>query len=250
MDFLSSRQIKLIKSLHQKKYRQEYKMFLLEGEKLVNEAIRDKQEIIEFIVIKDGYNLSTNFNVNVYKAKDSIFSSLSTLSTPPPVLAVCNFLDDKEIPIDFSKQFSFYLDSINDPGNFGTIIRVCDWFGIKQIYCSPNTVELYNPKTVQASKGSILRVSVKYIDFEKLNLSSEVPIYAATLDGDNFYKLNIKNGLIILGNESHGISKTILKKVTNKFTIPKHYESKADSLNVAMSASIIASEVFKNAQLL
>jgi len=249
MELLNNRQIKLIKSLHQKKYRQEYKMFLLEGEKLVNEVIRDKQDIIEFIVTKEGHNFTANSNLKVYKARESVFSALSTLSTPPPVLAVCNFLDDKEISIDFSKQFSFYLDSINDPGNFGTIIRVCDWFGIKQIYCSPDTVELYNPKTVQASKGSILRVSVKYIEFEKLNLSNKVPVFATTMDGENVYTLNIKNGLIILGNESHGISNAILKKVDQKITIPKHIDSKAESLNVAMSASIIASEVFKNVQL-
>ncbi|GIV27632.1 MAG: hypothetical protein KatS3mg027_1446 [Bacteroidia bacterium] len=123
---------------------------------------------------------------------------------------------------------------------WGTIIRIADWFGINEIFCSPTTVELYNPKTIQASKGSFLRVNVYYIPFNELKMDSN--IYATDMQGQSIYSLKNKTGLIILGNEAHGISPKIKEKAHQIITIPKNPYSKAESLNVAMSAAIIASE--------
>lgn len=243
MDSLSKNQIKFIKSLHQKKQRQEHQLFLIEGEKLVNEVLRDKPEIIEWLIIKKNYAFEKEISKPVYFIDDAVFASISTLSTPPPIMAVCKFLPHStELSINLNSTFSFYLDNINDPGNLGTIIRICDWFGISKIHCSPNTVELYNPKTIQASKGSFLRVNVIYIPFEKLNLSPQTIVYAADTKGTNIYQTSLKSGLIILGNEANGISPSLKNYVHQYLTIPKHPNSKAESLNVAMSAAIIASE--------
>ncbi len=243
---LSKNQIKFIKSLHQKKNRQEYEMFLLEGEKLVNEALRDKPEIIEFLVVENNYEALASLqkiSFPVFYTNPSVFSDISTLVTPPPVLAVCKFLDNSySETVDLKDTFSFYLDNINDPGNLGTIIRIADWFGLKELFCSPDTVELYNPKTIQASKGSFLRVKVNYITFDKLKISENTLIYGADLSGQSLYAVSKKSGLIILGNESHGISKALKKQVHQFICIPKNKTSRAESLNVAMSAAIIAYE--------
>lgn len=238
---LSKNQIKFIKSLHQKKYRQEHQMFILEGEKLVNEALRDKPSIVEYIVVRKSSSFSSRFPVKVFVVDDSVFNTLSTLSTPQDIMAICHFLPEEECSIDLNNEFTFYLDRINDPGNLGTIIRICDWFGIRQIFCSPDTVELYNPKTINASKGSFLRVNVSYVEFEKID-SDKYPIYIADIEGEDVKAIKNKTGIVILGNEAQGISKEIKERIKNKINIPKHFSSKAESLNVAMSAAIIAYE--------
>lgn len=246
MLILSKNQIKFIKSLHQKKYRYEHQMFLLEGEKLVNEALRDKPDIVEYLIVQEDYKVSIPSHISVYFAKSSALQTISALESPPPVMAVCHFLNTpKNSFIQLENTFSFYLDNINDPGNLGTIIRVCDWFGIKELYCSPNTVDLYNSKTIQASKGSFLRVKVLYSEFHALHISDKTKIYAADLIGESIYTLKDKNGLIILGNEAHGISDTLNPSIHQYIHIPRYPGSKAESLNVAMSASIIANEFVK-----
>lgn len=248
MSHLSKNQIKFIKSLHQKKYRQKYQMFLLEGEKLVKEAIRDKPNIIEYLIIKDNYTLNLNSSPSIpqYQINANLFDSLSTLSSPPPIMAICKFLPPAtDILMDLNTRFTFYLDNINDPGNLGTIIRICDWFGITQLFCSPDTVELYNPKTISACKGSFLRTVVTYIEFEKLK-DLNIRFYIADTNGKSIYQLNNKNGIVVLGNESLGVSPQIKSIVKESITIPRHPLSKTESLNVAMSAAIIASEFSKD----
>lgn len=245
---LSKSQIKLIKSLHQKKDRQEQQLFLIEGEKLINETLRDKPEIIQWIIVQKGYDFSINLpsTIEIFTVNEHVYHSLSMLSSPQPLMAVCKFLPiDNTIEIDLKSNFSFYLDDINDPGNLGTIIRICDWFGINQIFCSKHTVDLYNPKVIQASKGSFLRVKVNYLDFDALPISDDVPIYATDMQGTSVYSIKQKRGIIVLGNEANGISSFIKRKSHDTISIPKHPNSKAESLNVAMSAAIIASEFFK-----
>lgn len=246
MQTLSKNQIKFIKSLHHKKYRYEHQMFLLEGEKLVNEALRDKPEIVEYLIVQEDYKISVHPHIPLYSVPSSILHTISTLESPPPVIAVCHFLNTpKHAPIRLENTFSFYLDNINDPGNLGTIIRTCEWFGIMELYCSPTTVDLYNPKTIQASRGSFLRVNVLYSAFHSLHISKKTNIYAADLMGESIYTLKNKNGLIILGNEAHGISDTLKPFIHQYIHIPPHPNSQAESLNVAMSAAIIASEFVK-----
>ncbi|RME17882.1 MAG: RNA methyltransferase [Bacteroidetes bacterium] len=248
MSILSKNQIKFIKSLHQKKYRQEHQMFLLEGEKLVNEALRDKPEIIDCLIINSSFKNKNTLpsHIPIYQTDESIFNSLSQLTTPPNIMAVCKYFEIPSKPINLQKQFTFYLDNINDPGNFGTIIRTCDWFGITELFCSPQCVDVLNPKSIQASKGSFLRVKITYTKFENLNLPDAVNIYAAHMKGKNIFEITDKTGLIILGNEANGISTELLQFVKEKISIPKHPDSHTESLNVAMSAAIIASQFFKS----
>ncbi len=216
-------------------------MFILEGEKLVNEVIRDKPSIVEYIVVRKSCSFATHLPVKIFTVDDSVFNALSTLSTPPDVMAVCKFLPKEKFSVDLNKQFTFYLDRINDPGNLGTIIRICDWFGIRQIFCSPDTVELYNPKTINASKGSFLRVNLSYVEFEKID-SDKYPIYVTDIEGEDIKTIKNKKGIVVLGNESQGVSEEIKKRVKGKINIPKHFSIQAESLNVAMSAAIIAYE--------
>ncbi len=245
MTTLNKSQIKLIKSLHQKKYRQLHQLFLLEGEKLVNEVLRDKPEIVEWIIIRKYHSLLFNKTLKVYELDEKIYDSLSNLISPPSVMAVCRYLStEDEIIVDLKNNFSFYLDSINDPGNLGTIIRLCDWFGVKQIFCSSDTVDIYNPKVIQASKGSFLRVSVMYIDINNLlgKLDHDINIYGANMNAQSVYMVKEKNGLIVLGNESNGISNNVKSKIKEYISIPKNRKSKAESLNVSIAAGIIANE--------
>jgi len=138
---------------------------------------------------------------------------------------------------------SLYLDDIRDPGNLGTIIRIADWFGIKQVFCSPNTAELYNPKTLQATMGAILRVNVITIPFiDLLPLLNNTPIYGAILEGENIYTTSLKHGLIVIGNEANGISNEVLKHINNHITIPAATSNGSESLNAANACAIICSE--------
>jgi TrmH family RNA methyltransferase len=136
-----------------------------------------------------------------------------------------------------------YLDDIRDPGNLGTIIRIADWFGINQVFCSKQCTELYNPKTLQATMGAVLRVNVEYIDFENLLLKNKsLPVYGAVLNGENIYQTELKNGIIVIGNEANGISEVILKQITLPITIPSASINGSESLNAANACAIICSE--------
>ena len=140
------------------------------------------------------------------------------------------------------------LDDIRDPGNLGTILRLCDWFGIKQIICSKETVDIYNPKVVQATMGSIARVNVNYVDLKTFIAEANVPVFGTFMDGENIYQSNLpQSGIIIMGNEANGISSEIEKIVTSRLTIPRFGElQKTESLNVATATAIILSEFKRN----
>jgi len=149
----------------------------------------------------------------------------------------------KEVDLNTLRNaFSLVLDDVQDPGNLGTIIRTADWFGIKTIICSENTVEAYNPKTVQSTMGSLCRVNIIYTSLVQFLKNTKLPIYGALLDGENIYQTNWGNeGLILLGNEGHGIGKELIEQITVPVTIPRFGE--AESLNVAVSAAIFCSEI-------
>jgi TrmH family RNA methyltransferase len=245
---LSKNRIKSILSLQNKKFRKELNSFVIEGNKLIDEALKSDFEISTIIATKKWLN-SNNIQkeVEIIETTDSEIKKVSSLSTPQEVVAIVKLPDTK---IDFStlsNKLSLVLDNIKDPGNLGTIVRLCDWFGIETIICSSETVDIYNSKTVQATMGSIFRVNTLYTDlsefiqhFEK---NSDFNIYGAFLNGENIYTSNLKKcGLIIMGSESHGISSEVEKFVTKKITIPKFTNSQTESLNVAISAAIICSE--------
>lgn len=232
MTTLNSSQIKEIRSLSEKKFRQQTGLFVVEGEKMVDEALASGFEV-----------------VGVYR-KDEIgeaaMSRISSLSSPSPVLAVLR-QQAWSIP-DISSGLYVALDSVRDPGNLGTIIRLCDWFGIDAIFASEDTVELYNPKVVQSTMGAIFRKKVIYCDLKEVCGRFKAlgkPVYGTFLDGSNIYAQPLsKDGLIIMGNESNGISDALRACVTDSLLIPSFTGGAptAESLNVAIATAVTLSE--------
>lgn len=246
---ISKNQIKQVKALHLKKFRDEEQLFIAEGVKIVTEIIRFAPSLIRELYATrsfiDQYSdqLSDKFNVNAITEAD--LERISTLNNPNQVLAVCNYFPQTQASIDLDQQFSLYLDDIRDPGNLGTILRIADWFGIKQIFASKTSTEIYNPKTIQSAMGAFLRVRVYYLGLEELLISKKFPVYGAVLNGKNLYKETLKNGLILIGNEANGISELNLKKITHPITIPAASSNNTESLNAAMATSIICAEFFR-----
>lgn len=230
---LSKTQIQFIRSLSQKKGREEHSMFVVEGEKMVDEAIRSGFEIVD-----------------IYKRDvigEDIMSRISSLNSPSPVLAVVKMPQGRDIIFPSNNTLSLALDSVRDPGNLGTIIRVADWFGIEAIYASKDCVDLYNPKVIQSTMGALFRSKIYYVDlFDLLSgLDGDIPVYGTFLDGDSIYSgVKKANGVIVMGSESHGISKKIEECVSKKILIPPYPSDSngSESLNVAIATAIVCSE--------
>ena len=234
---LSKNHIKLITSLSQKKYRQKHKLFVVEGVKVVQEFLNSSYELD--IVFSSNTNFSsTNKFIEV---TDQELKKISSLKNPNKVLAIFK-IPNQINPI--MGGLILALDSINDPGNLGTIIRLCDWFGIEQLVCSNETVDCFNSKVVQASMGSLTRVAVSYLDLKKYLQNASVPIFVADMDGLNVYKTKLPDSaVLVLGNEANGISDEIKQLVTTKITIPRYGAfHQTESLNVATASAILLSE--------
>lgn len=185
----------------------------------------------------------TNANIKLFEVNNAELQKISTLQTPQGVLALVYIPQQQAIAHkSLQNAFSLVLDDVQDPGNLGTIIRTADWFGIKNIICSMHTVEAYNPKTVQSTMGSLCRVNLIYTELNQFLSETKLPIFGALLKGDSIYETNWGNeGLILLGNEGHGISEELIKNITIPVTIPRF--GQAESLNVAVSAAIFCSEL-------
>ena len=229
---VSKNQIKLISSLHQKKYRIAHQLFIAEGVKGINELLQSNFELEHLYVTIDEFKSVSTTQKTVIS--DADLKKISALTTPNTCLAV--FKIPKEKPV-LNKGLIVALDTIRDPGNMGTILRLCDWFGINQVVCSKETVDLYNPKVVQATMGSIARVNVNYLNLKDFLETTSLPIYGTFMDGEDLYNSEITNeGIIILGNEANGISKEIEELVTKRITIPRFGNlQQTESLNVATS---------------
>ena len=236
---LSKNQFKFIKNLRRKKYRVEQKLFLTEGVKVVEEFLESNFNLFKLYHTKDYIVKHKEKNVQVITDKE--LKSISDFSTPNKVIGIFEIPDQSKIQI---QGLTLVLDHINDPGNLGTIIRLCDWFGIEQLICSMHTVDCYNPKVVQASMGSLSRVSLVYRDIEEYLKQENRTVYGTFLDGKNVYKEKLeKNAVLILGNESNGIRTEIEKRITSKLTIPQFGNVKrTESLNVATATAILLSE--------
>ena len=234
---LSKNHIKLITSLSQKKYRQKHKLFVVEGVKVVQEFLNSSYEL-DIVFSSDTNFSSTNKFIEV---TDQELKKISSLKNPNKVLAIFK-IPNQINPI--MGGLILALDSINDPGNLGTIIRLCDWFGIEQLVCSNETVDCFNSKVVQASMGSLTRVAVSYLDLKKYLQNASVPIFVADMDGLNVYKTKLPDSaLLVLGNEANGISDEIKQLVTTKITIPRYGAfQQTESLNVATASAILLSE--------
>ena len=234
---LSKNHIKLITSLSQKKYRQKHKLFVVEGVKVVQEFLNSSYEL-DIVFSSDTDFSSTDKFIEV---TDQELKKISSLKNPNKVLAIFK-IPNQINPI--MGGLILALDSINDPGNLGTIIRLCDWFGIEQLVCSNETVDCFNSKVVQASMGSLTRVAVSYLDLKKYLQNASVPIFVADMDGLNVYKTKLPDSaVLVLGNEANGISDEIKQLVTTKVTIPRYGAfQQTESLNVATASAILLSE--------
>ena len=249
---LTQNQIKQIKSLHQKKNRTEEKLFIAEGPKLVEEMLGSKFTFAGIYAKKewltDNSDRLINKNISFTEINDKELERISTQATPNKVLAVIN-IPEQIIPMGiFGKELILMLDDIKDPGNLGTIIRTANWFGINHIFCSENSSELYNPKVVQSTMGSIAKVNVYYTNLStllKANVNG-VNVYGTFMNGESIYNISPdKNGVIIIGNESGGISDDLLSLVTKKIAIPLHKnqnQHSPESLNASIATAILCYE--------
>ncbi|KVV13793.1 RNA methyltransferase [Flavobacterium sp. TAB 87] len=240
---VSKNQIKLISSLHQKKYRFANQLFFAEGVKVIQELLDSDLELEHLFTTQNDFE-----TVSLHKRSEiseSDLKKISALTTPNSCLAVF------KIPVEKSLTQSgliVALDDVRDPGNLGTILRLCDWFGIEQLVCSVGTVDLYNPKVVQATMGSIARVNVVYTDLGKFISESKLPVYGTFMDGESVYNSKLPSeGIIVMGNEANGISGSIESKVSKRITIPRFGDlQKTESLNVATATAVILSEFKRN----
>ncbi len=248
---LSKNQIKEIQSLQLKKFRDARQLFIAEGIKTVTEIVQNRPELVNEIFatadfIRHHQQLLTSQKLNYHEITDSDLEKISLQQSPNQVFAVCHYFSETITDFDFETGFSLYLDDVRDPGNFGTIVRLADWFGIPSIFCSPGSCDLYNPKVIQATMGAFLRVNVVYTELDALLSKRPVKtIYGALLDGTNLYKQQLQNGLILIGNEANGIRDNHLPLVTVPLTIPAHRSNGTESLNAAVATSIIVSEFFR-----
>lgn len=234
---VSKSQIKLITSLQQKKYRDREGLFIAEGPKVISELKEAGLKLHSFFSTEFSEDTSyVNFSVTEVELQ-----KMSGLKTANKSLAV--FEIPKQATIA-SEGLVLALDAIRDPGNLGTIIRLCDWFGVTQLLCSLDTADCYNPKVIQATMGSISRVQVHYLNLAEYLSNASVPVFGGVLNGQNLYTSEIpKSGIIVMGNEANGISEEVTEALTHKITIPQFgAEQKTESLNVATATAILLSE--------
>ena len=236
---LSKNQIKLITSLKHKKYRIELQLFVAEGIKGMNEFLNSNSRLENLFCTEEVYPAFKKFDPQIISETE--LSKISGLTTPNKVLGLFKI---PEVATIDEEGLILVLDDINDPGNLGTIIRLSDWFGVKQLVCSNNTVDCYNQKVVQATMGSLVRIPITYCDLKEFLKQTKLPIYGAVMDGENVYSMDLEqNAILLMGSESHGISEKIRSLLNNKITIPKYSDVVAtESLNVATATAILLYE--------
>lgn len=233
---LSNNEIRLIRSLAQKKFRDEEGLFVVEGEKMVSEAMNSPFEVVKIVRRED--------------VGEDVMSRISQCSTPSPVLAVLKQKPAKELTMQAGLYLA--LDAIRDPGNLGTIIRIADWFGIRSVLASKDTVDIYNPKVVQSTMGAIFRVDFHYTDLVKAASMAKAAggaVYGTFLDGENIYSKTLNPGVdvpsvIVIGNESNGISDRMAAEVTDRLFIPPFPADRrgSESLNAAVATAVTVAE--------
>lgn len=238
---LTAHTIKTIQSLDKKKYRQKYNLFLVEGNKIIKELPNSDYEI-ENLYSVDPENLIFKTQ-NIEKILPNDLKKISFLQHPKDSVAVCKIPESKILK---DVKIQLILDGIQDPGNLGTIIRLADWFGIEQIICSNDTVDVYNPKVIQATMGSFLRVNVFYTELEEYLTAYENPVFGTDMNGENIYETKFPEKFsLVFGNEGNGIRPSTEDLIAKMITIPRFGKSRStESLNVSMSAGIILGEIF------
>ncbi|SNR17338.1 TrmH family RNA methyltransferase [Tenacibaculum jejuense] len=241
---LSKNQIKLINSLRQKKYRKINQLFIAEGVKVVNELLSSNLKVNSIFATED-YVLDEQYTKIRTLISETELKKITALKTPNKVLGVFHIPEVNEVE---DEGLIVALDAINDPGNLGTIIRLCDWFGIQKLVCSTDTVDCYNQKVIQSTMGSISRVHISYEDLEEYLTSTDLPSFVADMEGENVYTTKLpQNAVLVMGNEANGISKSIREIIQNKLTIPRFGKiNQTESLNVATATAILISEFKRN----
>ncbi|MCH9661130.1 MAG: RNA methyltransferase [Bacteroidetes bacterium] len=234
---ISKSQIKLITSLQQKKYRNKTGLFIAEGRKIISDLLVANLQLHSLFATEDASNLSNQY-VEVNARELQKISSLTTANTMLAIFHIPKMISAK------TNGLTVVLDAVRDPGNLGTIIRLCDWFGVHQLVCSLDTVDCFNPKVVQATMGSIARVQISYTDILRYIKEAELPVYAAVMDGTSVYEASLKSdAILVMGNEANGISQPIQKLIEEKVTIPYFGNpDTAESLNVATATGILLNE--------
>ncbi len=247
---ISINSIKFIKSLHQKKYRQKYNNFIVEGDKIVKEILNSASFLIKGLYATEPW-LETNKellkfpNLDIFKVSVTELGRISALRTPNQVLIVAK--TPESIFPSKHEEFTLYLDNIQDPGNMGTILRIADWYGIHTIFTSADTVELYNPKVIQGSMGAFLRTKVVVSSLAEIKKTyPNKKIYGAYMQGENIYTApKTKNSILVIGNEGRGIHPQNAHLISHPITIPSGKNGRAESLNAGVATGIICSEFAK-----
>ena len=240
---LSKNEIKFIQSLKQKKNRLEQGLFIAEGPKIVEEILNSNFIVERICGTSDFFNKTTNIPAGIKQQTltEIDLEKISCLNTPQQVVAIVE-MDLTNIETFQNKDWCLALDGIQDPGNLGTIIRTADWFGIRNIVCSNDTADLYNPKVIQSTMGSFTRVNIYYTNLNEWMSTQQVPVYGAVLDGKNIFNLEMKDcGIILIGNEGRGIRKENMPYIKIPVTIPRL--GNTESLNAAVATGIILSHL-------
>ena len=239
---LSKNQVKLIQKLQQKKYRNELNLFIVEGKKSIVEFLQAGYRL-ELLIATEVFATVLNGQPITLVSKEEL-RKVSSLKNPDEGLAIFHQRQHKGI---LQEDVILALDNVQDPGNLGTLIRLCDWFGIETLICNSQTVDCYNPKVVQASMGSLTRVAVHYVDLAGFLATCALPLYAMDLDGENLYTTEFpEDCVLILGNEANGISPEVRALADGIITIPRFGKlQQTESLNVAMAGAIVVSQVRK-----
>jgi TrmH family RNA methyltransferase len=254
---LSKNQIKFLNSLKQKKFREEHQVFVAEGNKIISELLASAIKVKQIYSISSGLEkLKTRDAVECIEIKTAELDRISSLTTPNEMIAVCEIPTHPLNISELRTKLTLLLDTIKDPGNLGTIIRIADWFGIETIICSDQSADVFNSKVVQATMGSIARINIHYTDLNEFLLLNQkeqkLPVYGALLEGENLYSMQLPDAaFILIGNESKGISAELIPYITHKITIPSfsHFKSiqgETESLNAAIATAIICSEFRRN----
>ncbi len=240
---LSKNQIKRITALKQKKTRNELKLFIAEGKKVIQELVDAGFTIVEIYTTNADISFSSSLYTTLISEED--LKKITCLSTANDCLAIVEMPSFKKPK---TSGLILALDAIRDPGNLGTIIRLADWFGIEDIVCSEDTAEVFNPKVIQASMGSISRVNIYYTNLYDFFHEIQLPIYGAFMDGENVYQQKLsKNAVLVIGNEANGISNQLGKCIQKRISIPRFGKLQlTESLNAATATAIMLSEFKRN----
>ncbi len=252
---LSKNQIKYIRSLHLAKFRRQEKLFIAEGPKLALELLNSDFKVHSIHCLEEWHNannrLCGNIPVSIISQKE--LERISALQTPNEVLLLVHTHRESSVdPVPDGDDLVLVLDGIRDPGNMGTIIRTADWYGVSDIVCSNDCVEVYNPKVVQATMGSIARVRITYRDLEVFFTGKDkaLPVYGALLDGKSIYEQQLSApGYLLIGSESHGISSSLTPCITHPLLIPPHSRAGAESLNASVATAIVLAEFRRRSKL-